>query len=67
MFKIHVGNRSYLEWECFLEREMKPVNLEKLDPVGSKLLSGDVFDVEEDGTVSIKKSPIENGYYSRRA
>ena len=30
MFKIHVGNRNYSEWECFLEKEMKPVTLEKL-------------------------------------
>lgn len=57
MYKIHVGNRNYAEWECFFERDMKPVNLDKLDPVSSKLLSGDVFDVEEDGTVLIKKSP----------
>ena len=57
MYKIHVGNRNYAEWECFFEREMKPVNLDKLDPVSSKLLSGDVFDIEEDGKVFIKKSP----------
>ncbi len=57
MYKIHVGNRNYAEWECFFEREMKPVNLDKLDPVSSKLLSGDVFDIEEDGRVLIKKSP----------
>lgn len=60
MFKIHVGNRSYLEWECFIEKEMKPVTLDKLDPIESKLLSGDVFDIIEDGTVSIKKSPSRN-------
>ena len=57
MFKIHVGNRSYLEWECFLEKDMKPVTLEKLDPIESKLLSGDVFDLQDNGIVSIKKSP----------
>ena len=57
MYKIHVGNRNYAEWECFFERDMKPVNLDKLDPVSSKLLSGDVFDVEEDGKCADSSQP----------
>lgn len=58
MFKIHIENRNYQEWTCMEEKHMTTVTVEGLDPVQSKLLSGDSFSVNLEGIVEIKSSPL---------
>lgn len=58
MFKIHIENRNYQEWTCMEEKNMTSVTMDGLDPVQSKLLSGDSFSLTKEGEVEIKSSPL---------
>ena len=57
MYKIHIKNRSYTEWDCMTSHDMNIIELDGLEPTKEKLLSGDVFDINDDNNVSIISSP----------
>ena len=57
MYKIHIKNRSYTEWECMTSHDMNIIELDGLEPTKEKLLSGDVFDINEEKNVLITCSP----------
>lgn len=57
MYKIHIKNRSYTEWECMTSHDMNIIELDGIEPTKEKLLSGDVFDVNEENNVTVISSP----------
>ena len=59
-FKIYVNDRSYLSWETFDTNNFNKVTLE-INPIESKLLSNDVFTLNEDNTVNLIHSSIRSG------
>ena len=59
-YKIYVNDRNYESWETFDTNNLNKINLD-INPIYSKLLSNDVFTVNEDKTINIIHSSIRSG------
>ena len=59
-YKIYVNDRNYESWETFDTNNLNKINL-NINPIYSKLLSNDVFTVNEDKTINIIHSSIRSG------
>jgi len=59
-YKIHINDRSYTSWEVFDANNFNKIILD-IKPIESKLLSNDVFTVNEDNTVNLIHSSIRSG------
>jgi hypothetical protein len=59
-YKIYVNDRNYESWETFDTNNLNKINLD-INPIYSKLLSNDVFSVNEDKTINIIHSSIRSG------
>lgn len=59
-YKIYINDRNYESWETFDTNNLNKINLD-INPIYSKLLSNDVFTVNEDKTINIIHSSIRSG------
>ena len=59
-YKIYINDRNYESWETFDTNNLNKINL-NINPIYSKLLSNDVFTVNEDKTINIIHSSIRSG------
>lgn len=59
-YKIYINDRNYESWETFDTNNLNKINLD-INPIFSKLLSNDVFTVNEDKTINIIHSSIRSG------
>ena len=58
-YKIYVNDRSYSSWEVFDTINFNKVTLD-INPLDSKLLSNDVFSIDENNTINLLHSSIRS-------
>lgn len=61
IYKIYVNDRNYTSWEVFDANKFIKVEGLHIDPLESKLLSNDVFTIDNNNNVSIMHSTIRSG------
>jgi exoribonuclease R len=59
-YTIYVNDRNYTSWEVFDSNNLNKVALD-INPIESKLLSNDVFNIDKDNKVIIEHSTIRVG------
>lgn len=60
IYKIHINNRNYTEWEVFETNNFQKVQL-TISPLESKLFANDVFTVDKHNKPHLVHSSIRNG------
>ena len=58
-YKIYVNDRSYSSWEVFDTINFNKITLD-INPQDSKLLSNDVFSINENNTINLLHSSIRS-------
>lgn len=60
MFKIQINDRNYYSWEVFDTNKFTKVNI-NINPLENKMLTNDIFTVDENNKINIKQSTIRSG------
>jgi len=61
LYKIYIHDRNYTSWEVFDANKFCKIDNIDIDPIGSKLLSNDVFTLDKNNKVTIMHSTIRSG------
>lgn len=61
ILKIYVHDRNYTSWDIFDANKFTKIENIVIDPIGSKLLSNDVFTIDKHNKVTIMHSTIRSG------